>query len=743
MPVGSATNTYDNLESEASAYLLVSLAGTDSIGLITQEIESFLPVQGSSSRSIGTIAVGSSNLRVFNVGSANQRLREFTTFNNISHEGFVPHWETPADLILSTQEGAQVSYFLDAVDVLTTVVPAGTAFISLAPNIVTYVSSVVVNGNSISFTKGSDSILFNPLSVVSVIEVYTTNRLIYSLLNGDLPPGMGITPETGELLGTIGNISPPELTDYEFTIRATNGLRARDRTFRISATGVDYPTTYESRTLPPLQTLPDTSIEYRRLARLTRGQSFAYTLDVIDPDGDRPTLSVKKVTGLPDIGEYFGGLPQGLRLNGYQIEGVVNPAIPAGQYFFQLKTTDNTTVFTFMIEVLITLADKLEAVPKVKWITGTDLGTIYSAEPCFLKIEAKMDGGDDDATITYSLAPSSRGLPPGLLLVPESGEIRGINGFVTYDSKYTFTIRAASGPTFLDRTFSMILKSRITSRTFYDINLKLMVIERFNFLKNYRDFINTTALFRADDPNFGMVREPRVYLIRGLNANGVTLEQATSGDGSPHILNPDYHGTFDLILGEHKIAVVRDNTGTVSYEVLYREVYDPHVGSGGFSRTNSAPIEEKVVYPQSKSVKYIYPISLENIRKDLAKDVQFPAVNLLETTTLGPSGPEGLPLWMRAQQVLNQPSSVLGYVPSIVLAHLKPGTGANLLETLRVNKVELMHDGHVFTFDRYVATVNLIVKQTAFDGTITSFDSYDISFQTSFDGELLEPHKYL
>jgi hypothetical protein len=743
MPVGSATNTYANLESESAAYLLVSLSGSDSLGAITHQVASLVPVKGASHSTLAAITVASSNLRVFVVGSSSKTLREFTSFNNISHEGFVPHWETPASLLLTTQEGDQVSYFLDAVDVLTTMVPAGTAFITMPPNVVSYINSVVVNGNAISFTKGSNTILFNPLPAISVVEVYTTNRLTYAILNGELPPGMGIVPETGELVGTIGNVSPPELTTYEFTVRASNGLRARDRTFSLAATGVDYPTTYESHSLPSLQTLPDTTIQYRRLARLKRGQSFAYTLEVVDPDGDHPTLFVKKVTGLPDIGEYFGGLPLGLHLNGYQIEGVVNPSIPAGQYFFQLKTDDNATVFTFMIEVLSDLVSKLEAVPKINWITETDLGTIYSAEPCFLKIEAKIAGGDDGATVSYFLAPNSRGLPPGLILVPETGEIRGTNGFVTYDSKYSFTIRAESGPTFVDRTFSLILKSRITSRTFYDINLRLMVRERYNFLKNYRDFIKTTMLFRADDANFGLVREPRIYVVRGLNANGVSLETATQGDGSPHILNSDYHGTFDLILGDHKIAVVRDHTGAVAYEVLYRDVYDPNAGSGGFSRTNSAPVEEKVVYPQSKSVKYIYPISLENIRKDLAKDIQFPAVNLLETTTLGPAGPEGLPLWMRAQQVLGQPSSVLGYVPSIVLAHLKPGEGAKLLETLRVNQVELMHDGHVFTFDRYVATVNLIVKQTAFDGTITAFDSIDVTFQTTFDGELLEPHKYL
>jgi hypothetical protein len=742
MPVGSATNTYDNLETESAAYLLVSLSGNDPIGLLTQQVDSELPVRGVVASTLAPIT-GNSNLRVFIVGSASNSIREFTSFNNISHEGFVPHWQTPSSLLLTSQEGEQASYFLDAVDVLTTIVPAGTAFITMPTNVVTYVNSVVVNGDAISFTKGSGSILFDPLPAISVIEVYTTNRLTYTILNGALPPGLGIAPETGEIVGTVGNVNPPELTTYGFTVRASNGLRSRDRTFSIAVTGVDYPTTYESRSLPALQTLPDTTIQYRRLARLKRGQSFAYTLDVIDPDGDHPTLFVKKVTGLPDIGEYFGGMPTGLKLNGYQIEGMIDPSIPAGQYFFQLKTNDNTTVFTFMIEVLYELASKLEATPKINWITQTDLGTIYSAEPCFLKIEAQIIGGEDNAVITYSMAPSSRGLPPGLIIVQSTGEIRGINGFVTYDSKYSFTVRAESGPTFVDRTFSLTLKSRITSRTFYDIGLKLMVVNRYNFLRNYRDFINTNMLFRADDANFGMVREPRVYVVRGLNANGVSLQTATSGDGSPHLMNPDYHGSLDLILGDHKIAVVRDQTGAVAYEVLYRDVYDPNTGSGGFSRTNNAPIEEKVVYPQSKSIEYIYPISLENIRKDLAKDIQFPAVNLLETTTLGPSGPEGLPLWMRAEQVRNVPSSVLGYVPSIVIAHLQPGQGANLLETLRVHDDELMNDGHVFTFDRYVATVNLIVKQTAFDGTITSFDSSDITFQTVFDGQLLEPNKYL
>jgi hypothetical protein len=76
----------------------------------------------------------------------------------------------------------------------------------------------------------------------------------------------------------------------------------------------------------------------------------------------------------------------------------------------------------------------------------------------------------------------------------------------------------------------------------------------------------------------------------------------------------------------------------------------------------------------------------------------------------GPTGVEGMPLWMMSPQT-DDPASVIGYVPAIEVAYLQPGTGAALLsqfDTTLIAGTANVEDsflaGRLVPLDRYLLT---------------------------------------
>jgi len=65
----------------------------------------------------------------------------------------------------------------------------------------------------------------------------TNNPITYSLIAGEIPKGMTITGN--QITGSPAEVT--KFTEYRFVIRADDGDKEQDRTFKISVDGADIP----------------------------------------------------------------------------------------------------------------------------------------------------------------------------------------------------------------------------------------------------------------------------------------------------------------------------------------------------------------------------------------------------------------------------------------------------------------------------------------------------------------------
>lgn len=361
----------------------------------------------------------------------------------------------------------------------------------------------------------------------------------------------------------------------------------------------------------------------------------------------------------------------------------------------------------------------------IQWVTPKGyLGEVYETMACPYSVKAIASGG---FPVSYTLAPGSGPLPTGLSIDVTTGEIRGTCGFINQDTRFTFTIRASVGATFVDREFSLLMKNLFNTQPVTGVYMTMTGWDKIDWVKFSNQNIPEEYVFRPHDPEFGINKKPMMYLLFGLpDVTDMQLWTAMTGNPErPH--EYDFYRRTDLYISELKTAVARDSKGNILYEVLYREVIDPlhrvykrrgknkiEVRAGGFNAGDSL-VRSPVPYPQAASTynvddtRFIYPSSLTNMRKDLMAH---------DTGGIGLNGIEGLPLWMRSQQTLGDPKSVLGFVPAIELAYLKPGSAKAVLRHIRLGMdgwddllgTKLIFDR--FFFLRYAST------ETTFDTDI-------------------------
>lgn len=241
--------------------------------------------------------------------------------------------------------------------------------------------------------------------------------------------------------------------------------------------------------------------------------------------------------------------------------------------------------------------------------------------------------------------------------------------------------------------------------------------------------LGNDTLYRSNDPLWGKVEELRILLVNGLlNASNTELHRKLR----------DYHHTMKLRVGGLKWAKGYDPSGKYVYDMLYLSIYDTMEGAGGFDdigRDVLLPMISKQAVPAwnlpANSDRY-HAANINNARKDLIGRhfrTTWPGggENNAADRGIGLSGKEGLPLWMSCEQIPGQPSSIIGYVPAIELAYLKPGAGAQAVKTLVQAGFEKNLRGKIIPIDRY-----LLVS----DGlSATTFDlDIDAGIETSFDG---------
>lgn len=630
-----------------------------------------------------------------------------------------PQWQTPSTEPVGppVTEGDTINRALSVISVGEDIFPYVeylTVPLNVAGSVVeqVWVNGVLLPSSRIS-PSGRNIILdlasLNLSGSVTVRVQAATPEI--TLLRGTLPPGLSL--QNGAIVGLVNNLSGLDDLVFRFTLRAKYANVVRDRVFTMNGVAVSNPSVWVINSLPPSQPDGVLGISFHNMGAFDRAAPFQRSLESEDPDGiPAPPEILSHGLNSTLIND---GLPPGLKLVGNTIRGNIDPACPPGRYMFRIGFVGQTTSRVYCeIRVNNALAQNATNPVSITWMTPKVIGTLHEGYPSDLAVVARHI-----TPVQYSLAPGSLPLPPGLILLP-NGQIRGVAPHVDRDSTFRIRVRATAKNIYDDREFEVVVHNRYNSDAILDVRFRMSLSESSIATPIYAATISDSDVFRGGDNNFGLQASPSIYLVKGLKP--VDLAIAMQGDGSQGVISNDYHGTVKLSLGWHAYAVCRDADQKIKYEVVYREVHDPLAKAGGFRFGTDTVVEEKVAWPQSPpgQVKYIYPRSLRNIRYDFIKDIGF-ATSDARVRLSGPTGVEGLPEWMMSRQVAEDPSSVPGFVPALVICYVRPGRGAAVAKLL--NETEgLPEVGHTVRFDRYHLYEHSPTTETTFDEGTTFFD---------------------
>jgi hypothetical protein len=235
-----------------------------------------------------------------------------------------------------------------------------------------------------------------------------------------------------------------------------------------------------------------------------------------------------------------------------------------------------------------------------------------------------------------------------------------------------------------------------------------------------QDIIPSSALYRSDDPNFGIASS-----VKYVHAYGLT---SATLDSYVNAMDINHYWKY-LTLGEIKTAQALDANGNVQYEVVYSEIIDNLVNSAGQSVGKSVTLPYPVSTSDSTEIDVVYPNSLINMRNQIIDSV-------------GQISP-ALPLWMTSKQ---SDESVLGFVPAWVIAYVKPGQSGKIKYDIQqrlgfeLNIIDYKVDRYELdrsqTYNWDPVTDNWIPHpptSTTFDQDQTTFDHRSVTFNAPAD----------
>ncbi len=636
---------------------------------------------------------------------------------------FSPRWVTGNSTALNNaplQEGSSATFTLVAEDILLETSTLADLLTFRLPSALNVIEWVKVNGTPINMSRVSKvgrNLLVNlaglSLGQVLHVEIKRETVLKYALLYGTLPPGMSMSQD-GVITGQLGNITGTQEIVHDFSVRVTNGATVQDRSFRIRTMPVPKTSVWVTSDLPPESTDKVLNIDYYPLGTVRRLEAKPVAFSTANPDYETPVIEVRR-TGL--LGYFNEGLPPGLSIVNNALRGNVRPDVRTGRYLFKLGFVGQL-LGTIICEIFVSNATApVPFTPStITWKTDPNLGVIQETFPSHITLRAEAAG-----TLTYTMAPGSPPMPAGLLLDGKTGDIQGYVAHVARETKYSFTVRASGVQNYADRQFDLTVANRYNSPQTLDVKLKLRTVDRLGLTERYRKFIPNASIYRISDSNFGIQPEPFVYIIKGLA--GSSLEAAQAGNREEGQFGNDYHGQFNLMLGRHYHAVMRDRTGAVVYEVIYRTLIDAQAMAGGFQFDTEKAIEQPILYPQSKEVaQYIYPKSIRNARLDFVKDLGFATDDPATRILTGVTGVEAMPEWMSCQQIAGDPTSVMGFFPALIVGYVKPGLAAAIVANLNLPSAALPPPGRSVVLERYFLSDHINRQGTTFDAESSTFD---------------------
>jgi hypothetical protein len=408
---------------------------------------------------------------------------------------------------------------------------------------------------------------------------------------------------------------------------------------------------------------------------------------------------------------YTSALPPGLTLDpvsGWLYGFIPDTGISTNIYSFSLliKKTANANIFSGPYNYSLTVTGPIDS--EIVWLTPSNpaelarvpsnLGSIVNGSVSTLFVRAQNLGGQE---LQYELAgvvdpelsaepgyvlpdPVFNSLPQGLTLL-SSGDIAGRVSFntfaldggtttfdvtkqngadpTTFDLTFVFTVRAFSvnGVVNVTKTFSITV-IREFNEPYENLYIQCMPPQNdrnlINSLLQNSDIFPQDLLYRSDDPNFGVAQKVIYNHAYGLTA--ATIQEYYDSLDENHYWK-------NLVLGEIKTAVARDQTGQVIYEVVYSQIVDNLVNNAGKSVSKTVELPFPINYGDDLiNVTSVTPNSLINMR-DQVIDTVGQVSNIL-------------PAWMISTQANGR---VLGFVPAWVIAYARPGRSEQIAYNIR------------------------------------------------------------
>ena len=559
------------------------------------------------------------------------------------------------------------------------------------------------------------------------------DNVTVELMSGDLPDGLVLTPD-GLLSGYIEpsltldsewvSFSTDDLklygswpygfeketinTNHEFTLQITDGKGVDIRTFSIyvlskhslTADSTDFTVDADFITADNVTSRTPYLLNHEsELGRIKHDNFWTYQLHGVDPDSDTSVLHYEVVGG---------ELPEGITLDintGWLSGYLPNVNLTELDYYFTVQVIIDDPIPVPSINYYFHMLVVGDIDSGIDWITPYDLGTINNGEISTLFVEATHS----TTLLSYRLKTGTYSkLPQGLLLQP-SGNIVGRvsfetfsldNGATTFDADFETRLDVDAVETTFDLTFLFTVEG-YSNDGFISVAKEFMILVNREYNLPYqtlyakalpplddRDIIRelltnsnimiTKALYRKDDPNFGLSKGVSYQHAFGLNP--ATLEDYFASFEKNH-----FHKT--VTLGEIKTARALDDAGNVLYEVVYSEIQDYQINTKGETVSRVLELGQTINHGTGGiheiEVNTVYPNSFENMRDEVVD--QIGQVSRI------------LPRWMLSKQ---ENGEVLGFTPAWVIAYTKPTQSKILAFRIEndfnndLNKID-------FTLDRF------------------------------------------
>lgn len=492
-----------------------------------------------------------------------------------------------------------------------------------------------------------------------------------------LPPGLSINPDTGWFYGYIPDQGATEQT-YRFAIRV---FKANNPTlisgfyyFTITIVG-EIATEITWLTPPDLGTINNGAISTLYVAATNAGgRSLQYRI----PSGSNSKLP--QGLTLQSSGHITGRVS----FNTFALDGGATTFDKNSQTRLNIEETTFDGTYSFTVNAFASQTEQVGY--QVGGIVIGNGGSGYTSQP----------------TVTISAPPPTEGA-----IQATAGVVTIVGGVITgiavgnpgrgYLSPPTITITGGGGAgatataniveSTLDNAVSVFRRFTVQVLRTYQEPYETLYVKcmpprddraLINQLIQNQDIIPVDAVYRADDPNFGVAKN--VIYDHAYGLNSVVLDEYIDAMQINHYWK-------NITLGEIKVARALNPDGTILYEVVYSQIIDNLVNNAGESVSKQVTLPYPVNPGDSTEIDVVYPNSLVNMRDQIVDVVG------QISTQLAPL----LPTWMTSKQ---ENGRVLGFTPAWVIAYVNPGQGNRIAYNIRTQFGEQLNKVD-FKVDRY------------------------------------------